>query len=112
MKINELLKDIGDLTDYKIHFAKCDKKAEPLDVYLDNFNDWKCWNAWSKGKNEFNRRYIFSLINFYPEPDTWLFGGIWEVNSFDYEEAELVKKTKEGGILYDISLSNKYKELI
>ncbi len=112
MLLNELLTDIGELEDYKIHFAKYDQKAEPLDVYLANFDDWKVWNAWSKGKNEFNRKFIFSLINFYPEADTWLFGGIWEVKSFYSERAEIVKKNKDGGILYNITLSDKYKDLI
>lgn len=64
IKISDILSGIGDVTEYKIHFAKHDKKAEPLDVYLAIFADWKGWNSWIKGKNEFNRRYIFSLINF------------------------------------------------
>ncbi|WP_202109197.1 GIY-YIG nuclease family protein [Succinivibrio dextrinosolvens] len=114
MLISELLTDIGDLTDYKIHFAKYDQKKEPLDVYLADFdNEWKGWNAWSTGNNIFSRKYIFSLINFYPENNTWLFGGIWEVKSFNRELAEKVKnKQAEPCYLYDIELSKKYRDLI
>lgn len=112
MKIAELLTEIGNLKEYKIHFAKYNQRAEPLDEYLTNFDDWKVWNAWSNGQNFFNRKYIFSLINFYPESDTWLFGGIWEVKGFNKEGAEEAKKKKNGSFLYDIALSDKYKDLI
>ena len=31
------------------------------------------------GGNEFNRDYVVSFMKFYPEDDTWLFGGIYKI---------------------------------
>ena len=70
-------------TDYKVHFARNANGVEPLNQYFEDFKKWEAWNRYSKSKNDFNRKYIFSLISFYPEKDTWLFGGIWEVVSTD-----------------------------
>lgn len=70
-----------DPMDFKIHFARCANGIEPLDEYIEGMDIWKEWNTYSNGKNWFNRKYIFSLINFYPEEDTWLFGGVWEIIS-------------------------------
>ena len=57
------------LREYKIHFAKY-SGTEPLDAYIRDFNEWEAWNRWSNGKDDFNRKYIFSLMSFYPERDT------------------------------------------
>ena len=90
----ELLKDIWpieNMTDYKIHFARNNKVLEPkdggeaLDVWLrskgKNKLEWQSWQEYRPNNNAFNRRYIFALMRFHPEPkkDTWLFGGIFEV---------------------------------
>ena len=83
--LSEIMTELDAYDQYKIHFAKYDKENEPLDVYMRSFDEWTDWNRWSNGKNEFNRKYIFSLINFYPETDTWLFGGIWEVLKINYK---------------------------
>ena len=32
-------------------------------------------------KNEFNRQYVFALMDYHFEKDTWLFGGIYKVLS-------------------------------
>jgi hypothetical protein len=40
---------------------------------------WKGWNSYRSGKNDFNRRYIFSLAQDRHDPTLWLFGGVWEV---------------------------------
>lgn len=66
--------------EYKAHFARRADGNEPLNVYIADFDAWKGWNTFST-KDDFNRPYIFSLISFYPEADTWLFGGIWKVVS-------------------------------
>lgn len=101
--LSELMTDLEPYDQYKIHFAKSDGN-EPLDVYMRSFREWQSWNEWSSGINEFNRRYIFSLINFYPERDTWLFGGIWEVLDRDFENG--------GDYPYTIRLCEKYKKYI
>ena len=53
-----------DYLDYKIHFAKESSNGAPLDAYMNGMDDWKYWNRWSNGKQDFNRRFIFSLIQF------------------------------------------------
>lgn len=95
--------DLHPLDQYKIHFAKYDGN-NPLDVFIGSFEEWKLWNMWSNGKNDFNRQFIFSLIDFYLERDTWLFGGIWEVLDRDFE--------KGGEYPYTIKLCDEYKNLI
>ena len=50
-----------------------------MDVFVRDRSEWDGWNAWRGAKDDFNRTYIFSLIDFYPEPDHWLFGGIYKV---------------------------------
>ncbi|MCQ2534927.1 MAG: GIY-YIG nuclease family protein [Clostridia bacterium] len=90
--------------EYKIHFARrSDSGEEPLNAYIEDFSNWEWWNKYSKGKNDFNRKYIFSLINFYPENDTWLFGGIWKVVSTD-----MTKLPRP----YEIELVEDYSEFI
>lgn len=64
---------------YKTHLATWNGYNQPLDVFVRDREEWHAWNTWRSSKNDFNRRYIFSLIDFYPEPDVWLFGGIYRV---------------------------------
>lgn len=102
--LSEFMNELKPYEQYKMHFAKYDKKDEPLDAYMRSFDEWKGWNCWSNGRDEFNRKYIFSLINYYPEPDTWLFGGIWEVLGKNYKNGKVAS--------YDIKLCDEYKKLI
>ncbi|WP_339560831.1 GIY-YIG nuclease family protein [Pseudomonas sp. EA_65y_Pfl1_P113] len=69
--------------EHKIHFACWNQYSQPLDVFIRSRKEWQQWNSWRGKRDDFNRRYIFSLIDFYPEPkaNTWLFGGVWEVLS-------------------------------
>jgi len=88
---------IDDPTKYKFHAARWNGDEQPLDVYVRDKNEWFHWNTWRNNKDEFSRQYIFSLIDFYPETDTWLFGGIYEVlkrgipKSHSYEIKEIVE---------------------
>lgn len=71
---------INNPNEYKLHAARRNNDDEqPLDVFVRDKDDWRGWNAWRNQKNEFNRHYIFSLMDFYHESDMWLFGGIYEV---------------------------------
>lgn len=101
--LSEIMTELKPFEEYKVHFAKPDEN-EPLDVYMRDFDEWKKWNEWSNGRDEFNRKYIFSLISFYPERDTWLFGGIWEVIGKDFENGGLYP--------YTVKLCDDYKKLI
>ncbi len=67
--------------DYKIHLASWNTHHQPLDVFVRDREEWKQWNMWRSKKDDFNRAYIFTLIDFYPERDVWLFGGVYKVLS-------------------------------
>ncbi len=84
--------------DHKAHLACWNGKMQPLDVFVRDRNEWNRWNTWRSAKNEFNRPFIFSLIDFYHEPDTWLFGGIYEVvsrNAANFASSYDVRLLKE-----------------
>lgn len=67
------------MNEYKIHYAVYNGEEQPLDVFVKDQRDWQGWNEWKGNKDDFNRKYIFSLIKFYPQDKKWLFGGIFEV---------------------------------
>ena len=78
-----LLSDIWPIEnpqDYKVHFARWNGVSEPLEVWLSDRRRWRGWQEYRPGRrNEFNRPYIFSLMQFYHEGDAWLFGGAFMV---------------------------------
>ncbi len=91
-----LLRDIWPIEkvdDYKVHFARSVKnedddkvhsarrnsKTEPLDEWVRDRLAWQDWQEYRPNYNDFNRTFIFSLMRFYHEEDTWLFGGIFRV---------------------------------
>ena len=96
IKVSDIIQ-IDKTDEYKLHLACWNKKNQPLDLFVSDFNIWKAWNEWKGTKNEFNRKYIFSLIDYYHEPNKWLFGGIWEV-----KKRHLEKKREDGG--YEVEL--------
>ncbi|MCF2491116.1 GIY-YIG nuclease family protein [Dyadobacter sp. CY347] len=65
--------------------------------------EWDQWNSWQGNKNEFTRDTILSLIKFYPEPDTWLFGGLYQVKS---------RSPEKNAHSYEIQKLDQGKELI
>ena len=88
---------IENLNDYKIHFAVWDGEEHPLDVFVRSREEWQGWNSW-RGKNDrFSRKFIFSMIRFYHQPDKWLFGGIFEVKARNKDSytIELLEKGQE-----------------
>ncbi len=70
---------IPDPKNYKIHFAKWNGKSHPLDALVRDRDKWQTWHEWMPAMNAFNRSKIFALAEFYDEPETWMFGGIFEV---------------------------------
>ena len=84
---------IGNLCDYKVHFARWNGEYEPLDVLARDDDEWRGWQEYRPKRNQFNRDFIFSLARFYHETDSWLFGGIFHVigRPADQYEVELVE---------------------
>lgn len=94
-----------DFYKYKLHLAAYNGETHPLDVFARDFDEWIDWNQWRGGKNDFNRQYIFSLIQDYHRPNKYVFGGIFEVieRYDDYEDTT---------VGYKVVLSEDFKELI
>ncbi len=74
----ELLR-LQNLSEYKVHFARWNEVVHPLEVFARDKKEWQQWQEYWPGRDDFNRPFIFSLIQFYHETDTWLFGGIFRV---------------------------------
>lgn len=105
-KLNDLL-GLSDQEqyDYKLHIAKYNHDCQPLDIFMDDFNEWINWNEWRGGRNDFNRTYIFTLIADYHHTDRNIFGGIFKiVDRFDDWE-----ETTRG---YEVKVCEKCKSLI
>jgi len=106
LKLANILKLSNDeLIQYKLHLAGWNGTRQPLNDYLKGWEHWLGWNEWRGNKNDFNRPFIFSLIQFYHEPNKWLFGGIFKVveRLDDYEETE---------VGYKLELADLHQELV
>lgn len=78
IKLRDVLQ-IENPGDFKVHFAKWNGTHQPLDVFTRDRQEWQGWQEYRPDRDDFNRRFIFSLASYYHEPGTWLFGGIFEV---------------------------------
>ena len=69
------------IAQYKVHFATWNQHERPLDVFARSRQEWQGWNEYRVpgSRDVFNRLFIFSLIQYYPRQERWLFGGIFEV---------------------------------
>lgn len=96
IKVADLI-ELEELYQYKLHLGNWNGYDQPLDLYLQDEIHWKHWNEWrnpNTWKNEWNRDFIFSLINFYPKPNTWLFGGIFKVIDRPDEDNYIIEEVK------------------
>lgn len=65
---------------FKLHLAtRNDHGEEPLDIFVADRDKWRGWNEYRGDQNRWTRPCIFSLLQFYPVRNAWLFGGVWEV---------------------------------
>jgi len=96
IRLKELV-HIADPSRYKLHLASWNDEDQPLHVFVRDKEEWKGWNSWRGTTDRFSREYIFALIDFYHESDTWLFGGIFKVlsRSSDRYEVELDPQMQE-----------------
>ena len=95
---------------YKVHFARWNGSSQPLEVFVRDRQEWQGWQEYYPGRNDFNRRYIFSLAQFYHEPDIWLFGGIYEVLA-RHTDSDEVSLTEAGrGLIGRLKLRSSYRE--
>jgi hypothetical protein len=77
------LKDIIKIEDparHKLHLAcRNEDWVSPLDEYVADYKNWLGWNEWRGNRNDWTRDFVFSLMEFYPRSDAWLFGGVFRV---------------------------------
>ena len=94
-----------EMRKYKIHLAAYNGYEQPLDVFARDREEWKAWNEWRDGKDQFNRDFILGLIPDYHKTDKYIFGGIFRVvdRYNDWNE------TKVG---YKVELTNQFDYLI
>ena len=102
IKIKDIL-TFENEKEYKVHLANWNGHNHPLDVFVSSKEDWEGWNSWRSEKDDFNRKYIFSLMDYYHEPNTWIFGGIFEV-------VKRLNKTRAKG--YEVELTDQFKPFI
>ena len=102
IKILDVLQ-FEELKKYKVHLANWNGVIHPLDVFVRDKEEWKKWNSWRSEKDDFNREYIFSLMDYYPESNTWLFGGVYKV-------VKRLNKPRSHG--YVVELTDQFKPLI
>lgn len=89
--ITDLLK-IEDPSLYKLHLAcRNEDWVNPLDEYVAGPQNWIGWNEWRGKKNDWTRDYIFSMMEFYPKTDSWLFGGVFKVLERGKDQYKLEK---------------------
>jgi len=98
------LKDIfkmsrKELLQCKLHLACNNGSEEPLDVYLQDPDQWLSWNASRSNRNDFNRPLIFCLIRDYHREDIWLFAGVLRVE-------ERFSDWKETGVGYKVVMTD------
>ena len=97
IKVQDII-PVDDPIQYKLHLACRNKEGiSPLDEYVADPERWVGWNEWRGNKNDWTREFVFSVMEFYPRYDSWLFGGIFRVierhdDCYQLEELEKYKK--------------------
>lgn len=63
----------------KIYLSSRKGKENALEVFLRDRSECASWISFGRMKAELNYKFILSFIEFHPEPNAWLFGGIYRV---------------------------------
>jgi hypothetical protein len=95
---------------YKLHFARWNGENQPLEVWVRDKLEWQGWQEYRPARDDFNRPFIYTLIQFYHEPDIWLFGGVFRVEQRK-SDRYVVELTREGeGLLGRLKVRSPYRE--
>jgi hypothetical protein len=106
------LKDIWPITkpnQYKLHFARWNRENQPLEVFVRDKIEWRGWQEYRPSRNDFNRPFIFSVMSFYHETDTWLFGGIFRVVKRSDNRYEVELSNDGNGLIGRLKLLSPYR---
>jgi hypothetical protein len=101
---------ISEPESYKLHFARWNKESQPLDVWVRDKREWQSWQEYRPARDEFNRPFIFSLIQFYHEPDVWLFGGVFRVVMRHSNRYAVHLADEYGSFIGRLKLRSAYRE--
>jgi hypothetical protein len=95
---------------YKLHFARWNKESQPLDVWVRDKREWQGWQEYRPARDDFNRPFIFSLIQFFHESDIWLFGGVFRVLKRHPTSYEVELTDESAGLIGRLKLRSPYRE--
>ena len=101
---------ISNPTDYKLHFARWNDRDEPLEVWVRDRKEWQTWQEYRPHNDQFNRPFIFSIMQFYHQPDIWLFGGIFRVLARHPERYEVELDDAGSAFIGRLKLRSAYRE--
>ena len=109
IEINSLFPNF-DWKDAKIHVAQKAGQTHSIDIFTQSFSKWQNdWNGDHHSNHCWNRKYIFSIIELPNKIHQWLFGGIFQVIS--YEPAKNISDHQKG-MIYKVDLKPHGKALI
>ena len=100
---------IGKLGDYKVHFARWNGEAQPLEVFVRDKQEWQGWQEYRPTRNDFNRPFIFSLMQFYHETDIWMFGGLFRVLACHEDRYDVELSDAGKGFIGRLKLRSPYR---
>jgi hypothetical protein len=95
---------------YKLHFARWNGENQPLEVWVRDKQEWQRWQEYRPSRDDFNRPFIFSLIQFYHESDVWLFGGVFRVLKRHADRYEVELTDEAVGFVGRLKLRSPYRE--
>ena len=107
------LRDIWPIAEaeaYKLHFARWNGENQPLEVWARDKDEWQGWQEYRPTRNVFNRPYIFTLIQFYHETDSWLFGGVFRVLNRFPDRYEVGLTEQGAGFLGRLKVRSNYRQ--
>jgi hypothetical protein len=90
--------------------ARWNGENQPLEVWVRDKGEWQGWQEYRPARDEFNRPFIFSLIQFYHEPDIWLFGGVFRVLQRHSDQYEVELADEGAGFIGRLKLRSPYHE--
>ncbi|MCW8087658.1 GIY-YIG nuclease family protein [Sabulicella glaciei] len=94
---------------FKLHFARWNRINQPLEAWARSRSEWQKWQEHRPARDDFNRPLIFSLMQFYHEPDTWLFGGVFRVLGRHPDRYEVELAGEGAGFIGRLKLGSSYR---
>jgi hypothetical protein len=113
IKTRILLRDILPFStpdDYKLHFARWNGENQPLEVWVRDKQQWQGWQEYRPARDEFNRPFVFSLIQFYHETDIWLFGGIFRILKRHPDRYQVELQNEASSLIGRLKIRSTYRE--